>query len=78
MKALLIVYNAAIESRITSCMEECGLSSYTKFPAIHGVGESAGPRLDTYIWPGTNNAFLIIEEAEKMPKMLEKIKELKK
>lgn len=77
MKALYIIYNAAIESRITACMEDCSLNSYTKFPAIHGAGSSAGPRLNTHVWPGVNNALLVIAEDDRIPEMLDKIRDLK-
>ncbi|MEA3506321.1 MAG: hypothetical protein U9R36_02345 [Elusimicrobiota bacterium] len=78
MKALFVVYNAAIESMVAECMKECGVKSYTKFPRIHGSGQSAGPRLDTHVWPGVNNALLIINAKKKISQMLDKINELKK
>ncbi len=77
MKALIMIYNAAIESMVLKCMKECELKYYTKFPGIHGAGKSAGPRLDTHVWPGVNNALLVVTEDEKIPAMLEKIKNLK-
>ena len=77
MKALVLVYNAAIESMVSSCMKECGIESYTKFPRIHGAGRSAGPRLDTHVWPGLNNALLVVSEDEKLGAMTEKIRDLK-
>ena len=77
MKALMMIYNAAIESMVLGCMKECSLKSYTKFPGIHGSGESGGSRLDTHVWPGINNALLVVTEDENIPSMLEKIKSLK-
>ncbi len=78
MKALMLIYNAAIESMVKECMRECNLKSFTKFPRIQGAGKSAGPRLDTHVWPGINNGLFIVTEDENIPEMLEKVKRLKK
>lgn len=77
MKAILMFYNAAIESMVINCMKECRLESYTKFPGIHGAGKSAGPRLDTHVWPGVNNGLFIVTGEENVSSMMEKIRELK-
>jgi len=77
VKALLVIYNSAIESMVIECMKECGLESYTKFPRIHGAGKSAGPRFDTHVWPGLNNALFIVAPEENIPEMLDKIRALK-
>ena len=78
MKAIYIIYNAAIESMVQQCMRDCGLESYTKFPLLHGSGESAGPRLGTHVWPGINRGLFIVTEEKNIPLMLEKIEALKK
>ena len=77
MKALMVIYNAAIESMVAGCMKECGIKSYTKFPRIHGAGKSAGPRLDTHVWPGLNNALFIVAGEDEISSMAEKIRDLK-
>ncbi len=77
MKAILLFYNAAIESMVLKCMKECRIESYTKFPGIHGAGKSAGPRLDTHVWPGVNNGLFIVTGDESVSPMLEKIRKMK-
>ncbi|MFW6134407.1 MAG: PG0541 family transporter-associated protein [Elusimicrobiota bacterium] len=77
MKFLLIIYNAAVESQIIECMKECEIKTYTKFPGLHGVGTHSDPHLDTHVWPGVNNAFLIALDEQKINPLVEKVKKFK-
>jgi len=76
-KFIFIIYNVAIESKVTEVLEKLDIKTYTKINRIHGVGTHSVPHLDTNVWPGVNNAFLIAVEEIVKEKILEEMKKLK-
>ncbi len=76
-KFVLIVYNTAIESKIMDTLENLGIKSWTRINRIQGIGTHSVPHLDSHIWPGINNVFLIGIEEEKGEELLEGIRKLK-
>jgi len=77
MKMVFIVYNSALEEKISECLSRCELEYYTKFPTLHGRGEISGPHLGTHIWPATNSALLVACEDGKISQILEEVKKLR-
>ena len=76
MKAVLIVHNMAIDEEVNSALSALGIDCYTKFTKVLGKGKVSGPHLNTAVWPGANNATLVIVEQEKAAEIMQKIREM--
>lgn len=77
MKAVFVIYNEALDSKILSALSELGVEQYTKFPKILGVGKNSEPHLNDLIWPGANTGLLILIEDLKVGKIFAQMKNLK-
>lgn len=77
MKMLFVVYSASLEFSILSALEKCGLKNYTKMENILGVGSTTEPKLNTGIWPGTNNAMFIALGDSCVPNVLGQMRQIK-
>lgn len=75
MKSIFIVFSPAIEDQVMCQVEGAGVTKYTKFPYLHGVGGHSEPHLDSQVWPGGNmGLFIVTDEKTKDKIMLEVIK----
>ncbi|HET6382181.1 MAG TPA: hypothetical protein VFJ58_02225 [Armatimonadota bacterium] len=61
MKLLTLIYDAAIDTSLMELLEEMEVTGWTKTYQSEGLG-CAGFKLNTPIWPGTNNQILIAGE----------------
>ena len=77
MKAIIIVHNAAIDEEVNSTLAEMGVDCYTKFTKVLGKGKISEPHLDTAVWPGVNNATLIVVEQAKAAEVMERIRQMR-
>ena len=77
MKLVIICYNIAIHEEVLEVLKEAGVSSYTRFKEVQGVGKLSGPHLGTHIWPAINSVLIVALEEDKKDKLIEKIKELR-
>ncbi|HHM23506.1 MAG TPA: hypothetical protein ENJ23_00520 [Bacteroidetes bacterium] len=77
MKQVMVIFNAALEPRVLRCIHECGIDAYTKIPVAYGVGHSSEPHMGTHIWPGENRIIFSVVSEEKIPHILERLKEIK-
>jgi nitrogen regulatory protein PII len=78
MKQVQIVFNAAIEMELMTCLKQNGVHTYTKFPNIYGVGTHSEPHMGSHIWPGENHMLFIVTEDERVPDILACVRDLKK
>jgi len=76
-KMMIIVYNSAYEKDFLNCIDECGITGYTKIPKVFGKGRKGGPRLGSHIWPGENEMMIIVDNVEKISTMADKVREEK-
>jgi len=76
-KMMILVYNSAYEKDFLHCIDECGITGYTKISKVFGKGRKGGPRLGTHIWPGENEMMIISADAEKINIMADKVREEK-
>ena len=76
MKCLFIVYNIAIHEEILESLKKVGLSNYTRWEEVTGVGKKSGPHLNTHIWPAKNSAIIIVGEGGKVALLMEEIRGL--
>lgn len=75
MKMVMISCNEAIDDEVTELLSSCGVDSFTKFRRALGKGKSSGSHLDSAIWPGANNVYLVVLEDKPAKALLEKVKQ---
>ena len=77
MKALFISYNQALTDRINKLLDDNGVRGFTRWALTEGRGSNTGePHYGTHAWPSMNSSILAIVEDEKIPVLLEALKEI--
>ena len=61
---IMLVFNSSIENEVMEALIGAGMTCYTRFPDIQGVGKESEPRLDSHVWPGTNTMLMICATQE--------------
>ena len=70
MKCITVFYNVATDDEIIEIIEKAGVSEYSKIPRCQGKGNVSGPRFDDHVWPGFNNAIVMILDDPLAPKVM--------
>lgn len=78
MKQVEIIFNSAIEMELQACLNQKGITTFTKFEHVFGVGTHSEPHMGSHVWPGENSALVIVSEDENIPKILECVRNLKR
>ncbi|HAK40918.1 MAG TPA: hypothetical protein PLS21_03605 [Synergistales bacterium] len=79
MKFLWIFCNESIAPEVIELLEEIEIDGYTVWQNVRGHHRGCKTHWGDEVWPGTNWAFLAIEEIEgKAWHLLEELKKLKK
>jgi hypothetical protein len=73
--AVLVTYDRAIDEELLDAISGAGVTFYTKWKEIVGVGRH-DPHLGTPVWPGLNNALLAVLPAGEKDEVLERIRSL--
>lgn len=73
--AVLVAYDRAIDEEVGDLLEELGLTYYTKWKDVTGVGRH-DPHLGDPVWPGLNNALLVVAGGPDKDRLLQKIRDL--
>jgi hypothetical protein len=77
MKAIFISYNQALTDRINKLLDDNGVRGFTRWALTEGRGSKSGePHYGTHAWPSMNSSILAIVEDEKIPVLLEALKEI--
>ena len=77
MKALFISYNQALTDRINKMLDLHGVRGFTRWGLTEGRGSIDGePHYGTHAWPAMNASVLAIVEDEKIPVLLEAMREI--
>ena len=77
MKALFISYNQALTDRINKMLDLHGVRGFTRWGLTEGRGSIDGePHYGTHAWPAMNSSVLAIVEDEKIPVLLEAMREI--
>ena len=77
MKAIFISYNQALSDRINKLLDDNGVRGFTRWALTEGRGSKNGePHYGTHAWPSMNASILAIVEDEKIPVLLEALKEI--
>lgn len=77
MKAVFITYNQSITEEVQQILDKLAIRGYSKWTGITGCGSTKGEQHNgTHTWPELNNAHITIINDEKVPTLLQKLKEL--
>jgi hypothetical protein len=77
MKALFISYNQALTDRIDRMLDEHGVRGFTRWALTEGRGTHTGePHYGPHAWPTINTSVLAIVEDEKIPVLLDALREI--
>ena len=77
MKALFVSYNQALTDRINRMLDENGVRGFTRWALTEGRGTHDGePHYGTHAWPSMNSSVLAIVEDEKIPVLLEALRDI--
>lgn len=78
-KCIFVLFAPALEEKFMEAFKKSGLTKYSLIPHLLGVGSHSEPHLDTQVWPGSNEAMLIITDEEaKKNALLKEIAVIKK
>jgi hypothetical protein len=70
---IFVVYDRAIDEEIGDVLNRMDITYYTKWKDVVGVGRH-DPHLGTPVWPGLNNALMIVTHREKKEEFLNLIR----
>ena len=77
MKALFVSYNQALTDRINKLLDDYGVRGFTRWALTEGRGTHDGePHYGTHAWPSMNTSILAIVEEEKIPALLDAVREI--
>ncbi len=77
MKAIFISYNQALTDRINDMLDKNGVRGFTRWALTEGRGSYTGePHYGTHAWPSMNTSLLAIVEDEKIPVLLDALREI--
>ena len=74
---IMLVFNSSIENEVMEALKGAGMTCYTRFPDVQGVGKESEPRLDSHVWPGSNTMLMICAGREIREEVLAAIRTLK-
>lgn len=77
MKAFFLSYNQALTDRVNKMLDDNGVRGFTRWALTEGRGTYDGePHYGTHAWPSMNSSILAIVEDEKIPVLLEAMREI--
>lgn len=77
MKAFFLSYNQAVTDRVNRMLDTHGVRGFTRWALTEGRGSYDGePHYGTHAWPSMNSSILAIVEDEKIPELLEAVREI--
>jgi hypothetical protein len=77
MKAFFLSYNQALTDRVNRMLDENGVRGFTRWALTEGRGSINGePHYGTHAWPSMNSSILAIVEDEKIPVLLDAMREI--
>ena len=78
MKMFIVIYGEAADEYVIAALKEAGIRGYTKMVEARGIGTETEPKLGTHFWPGKNNVLFMAVADEEVPRVVEKLREVKK
>ncbi len=72
---LTVIYDSGVEERLMELIAAQGLEGWTRFEGAHGYGGTTY-KLDSPIWPGTNNVLLLAITPEQATHLADSVRAL--
>ena len=77
MKAVFLSCNQSMYDAVMDVMKDMGIRGFTGWEELIGEGSKDGePHLGNHAWPSMNSSILAIVEDEKIPVLLEAVREI--
>ena len=77
MKAVMIILDQAHYDEIIENLSSLNIRGFTSWKEVHGRGSKNGiPHYGSHAWPSVNNAILTMVEDDRVPLLLNYLKEL--
>jgi len=77
MKAILIIYEQALQPEVREMMRIHNVLGFTQMQNVSGKGSRGGePHLGTHAWPALNDTMLIVVEDHKVQPILDTLKQI--
>ncbi len=77
MKAVMIILDQAHYDKIVNDLSSLNIRGFTSWRETYGKGSKDGyPHYGSHAWPSVNNAILTIVEDDRVPLLLNYLKEL--
>ncbi len=77
MKAVMIILDQAHYDEIVDNLSSLNIRGYTSWKEVYGKGSQDGyPHFGSHAWPSMNNALLTVGEDDRVPILLDFLKEL--
>lgn len=77
MKAVMIILDQAHYSQIEKDLSKLNIRGFSSWKEVYGRGSGKGePHYGSHAWPSVNNAILTVVEDDKVPLLLNYLKEL--
>ena len=64
MKMYMIVYDAGYDDDVIEALSSFGITGYTKWTKVLGLGVKSDPKMDDGIWPGYNSSIMMTVDEE--------------
>jgi len=64
VKMLLVIYDVDFDEDVMQMLDNLPLAGYTKWDRVLGKGKRSEQKLDDAVWPGFNNAVVIVADDE--------------
>jgi hypothetical protein len=74
--AVFVIYDRAIDEEVLAALQECGISTYTRWHNASGVG-STGPHQGDHVWPALNNVLMAVIDSGSQGRVLERLRALR-
>lgn len=75
-KQVVLIVEEGIRPDVLEIMKSQGIEHYTLWTGIEGAGET-GPKQGNPIWPGLNDVFLLVLDAEQVEPLVVALHELR-
>jgi hypothetical protein len=76
MKMYLIIYDAGFDDELFEVLESSKIKGFTKWIEVMGKGEKSEQKMGDAIWPGFNNAIMIVLEPQEETILIQELNKL--
>jgi hypothetical protein len=64
MKMVWILYSEALDVEVQDVLRASGITTFTRWLKVQGVGEASGPHMISHIWPKGNTVLMTCVQDE--------------